>query len=171
MHKRSDHKGYSSVSRFQSGHTTVGCRLTDGTTGIGTECHYRFSRCHSRAGTAGRATRYMFRIPGVSGNAESEVSVVLPMANSSILVFPRITIPASSNCFMPVHHRSAQSFPAFLKKQVVFCPLVQIFIFHGDRYTCQRTGVSAAFDSFFYFFDPMSQNLFIHGKHKHVLGL
>ena len=37
------------------------------------------------------------RFQGFLVTAKAEVSVVLPMANSSMLVFPRSTIPASFN--------------------------------------------------------------------------
>ena len=54
--------GYRSVGGFHADHPAIGCRLSDGTAGIGAQCCKTFLRCYCRRGTAGRTSGHMLRV-------------------------------------------------------------------------------------------------------------
>ena len=89
--------GNGSVGRLNAGDAAEGTWLADGTAGIGTQSEEALIGCYCRAGTAGGTARHMLGVPRVFVSPYAEVSVVLPMANSSILVLPRMMAPAVSS--------------------------------------------------------------------------
>ena len=71
-------------------------RLADRAAGVGPDGERHLVRRHGRRGAARGPARHPVQVPGVARWARSaECSVDEPIANSSMLVLPRITAPAS----------------------------------------------------------------------------
>ena len=106
----------------------------------------------------------LVRSQGFFVSPKAEVSVVLPMANSSILVLPSMIIPASSSfSTAPALYGGTKSFK-ILEAQVVACPRVQILSFtamgtpaRGPVYFPWRMPFSTSFTLAYIFFSSISR--------------
>ncbi len=54
--------GYRSIGGLHADDSAIGCRLSNGTAGIGAQCCKTFLRCYCRRGTAGRTSGHMLRV-------------------------------------------------------------------------------------------------------------
>ena len=57
--------GYSSIGGLHADDSAIGCGLSNGTAGIGTQCCKAFFRCHCRCRAAGGTAWHMLRVSGI----------------------------------------------------------------------------------------------------------
>ena len=89
--------GYCSICWFDSDYAAERTWLTDGPACVRSKCIWCFFCCHRCTASPGRSSpEHALSSMGSLSVRNMKSPVVLPMANSSMFVFPKITAPAAS---------------------------------------------------------------------------